>query len=70
MSKTSIVALIVIGALIGAGSHYLKANIDATEQTMRDQPGASYRACEELNQLKRKFDPEAELTDCASEYLK
>jgi len=69
MTKITLIACVAIGISIGAGAHYLKANIDRTEQIGRELPGQTYQACLDFNALVDELGRKDERKDC-SEYLK
>lgn len=69
MNAKSILPLVIVGALLGAGAYYLKAQGDEAERILRGLPKASYEACLDSNAFIKRYDLEEELRDCDAEYL-
>lgn len=69
MSAKSILPLVILGALLGTGAYYLKAQGDKAERALRGLPKASYEACLDSNAFIQRYDLEEQLRDCDAEYF-
>jgi hypothetical protein len=69
MKPSTIIPLVVVGALLGAGAHWLKSEAEATNRIISNQPNSGYQACQELNTLLIAAGKNNELHDCDREYL-
>lgn len=70
MNARTMLPLVALGTLLGAGVHWLKSEADSANRIIQDLPQQGYDACKELNALIIAAGKDEELRDCEREFLK
>lgn len=70
MNTRTMLPLVALGTLLGAGAHWLKSQADSANRIIQDLPQEGYHACQELNALITAAGKDEALRDCEREFLK